>query len=312
MTLSEMRTEIWEMLGEPTDLDPSTDTSYGGSPWLNWVINEAQRQVATWRDPETGKVTRMRNLYNIFYFKMFSTDGTFADAGSTTTEVILPAATVGDGDDRYNGWILETGGEERIIMDYVTATRTATVHEAFTTAPSSGDTFTLYKNFYLLLPSSHAWADDHISLPAESDEYRATGNLVDVIKISDLNDETELRKARSGENFITRRTSIGDPRSWYRFGNRLVFDNAVDDDKWLEIEYYRLPFEMTADSDECELPEQYHYAVVLWGVVWGLRRDHENTEKYSVWRELVEFMRRVNSQYDMEWERDHPYGRLEI
>jgi hypothetical protein len=305
-----MRREVWQMIGEPPDLDPSTDTQYSGAPLLHWVINQAQNVIASWRDPEEGWRLRIRTLFNTMFFKLIYKTSTLAVDATDASNVILPVGMVSDGDDRYNGWILEHNSERRVIVDFATATRTATVHSAFGTTPASGDTVSLYKNFSLLLPSTHAWVNEHIPLPAQTDTYRATGNLEEIIKISDLDDERVLSKARSGDNYIRTRFDIGEPREWYRFGNRLVFDRGVDSTRWYEMEYYRLPTELTAITDECELPEMFHYAVILWAVEWGLRRDHESSEKYSTKRDLVDFMRRAKSQYDFEFYREPNYGLL--
>lgn len=312
MTLANMRTEVWKQLGEPTDLDPSTDTSFGGSPWLNLVLNQAQDAIASWKDPETGTITKIDSLYSKFYFKADVKTDTLDDDATSTTEVILPAGMVGDDDDRYNGWILKVGGISRLVTDYDTATRTATVSQAFDSAPSSGDSVSLYHSFFYILPVSHNWVGDHIQAPAETDRYRSTGNINEVLKISDINDRRELKTASRGENFISRRVDTGDPQEWYRYGNQIIFDVAPGSTKWYEVEYYRLPTGMSSDTDEPDLPEQYHYALILWAVRWGLERDHENDEAYARHRRLIDLMRRIKSQRDMLLDRTNDYGRLEV
>jgi hypothetical protein len=92
----------------------------------------------------------------------------------------------------------------------------------------------------------------------------------------------------------------------------LIFDEAIGDSRWFEAEYYRLPTDVTADDDNLDLPEMFHYGVVLWGIEWGLRRDRENSEKYSTKRDLVDFMRHKKSQYDMEYEREFDHGIMEV
>jgi len=312
MTLDEVRRELWQQLGEPTDLDPSEDTQYNGGPLLNWVINEGQREIASWRDPQLGWVIRMRNLYDFFFFQMSSKTGTLGTNASSTTQITLPTSIAKDGEDRYNGWILEWNNDRKLIMDFNDTTKVATVHEPFSAVPQSGDEVSLYHNFYYLLPSTHPWVSEHIQVPGKTDSYRSTGNLQEILKISDLERERVLSKAGRTDNFIRSRTDIGDPQSWYRFGNRLVFDEAVDDSRWFEAEYYRLPTEVVEDDDILDLPEMFHYGVVLWGIEWGLRRDRENSEKYSTKRDLVDFMRHKKSQYDMEYERDFDHGIMEV
>ena len=142
MTRAQLMNEIYANSGYATDLNPSTDTSYNGGPILGYVINEAQRQVAFWKDPALGRQIRFRSLIAESYFSSKVISGTIASTGTTTT-VILPSGDVGSQDDRYIGWVLSVGGEMRLIVDYDGATYTATVHSALSSAPTSGDALSL-------------------------------------------------------------------------------------------------------------------------------------------------------------------------
>jgi hypothetical protein len=70
-----------------------------------------------------------------------------AQAGSTSTTIVLAAASSGT-DDVYNGrYITITGGtgsgQRRVITDYVGATKVATVNSAWTTTPDATSTYTI-------------------------------------------------------------------------------------------------------------------------------------------------------------------------
>ena len=308
MTLSEIRTELWNNLGKTTELDPSLDTSYNSGPYLTYVANIAQRSVASYK-LSRGRILRFNTLKGDMYFKNTVIEGTL-DAAGTTTTIIFPSGDVGTGDDRYNGWLLEIGGKYRIIVDYVTSTRTGTLHEALTTAPASGDDYNLYKKFSYLLPSGHAWVSEHIQLPATTDRFLNDGNFLEILKIEDLDQNTKLKKAQRGRSFVTLNTSTGDPQRWYRYGNKLIFDFAPEDEKWFRMEYYRMPIDMSADTDEPELPEEFHYALVLWGTEWGYRREGESNEKYSTKLDFKEFMEQTILELDIADEREFSYGSI--
>lgn len=308
MLLSEIRNEIWNNLGKLTDLDPSSDVSYGGSPYLNYVVNMAQRRIASYKT-NRGHIMRFNTLKGEMFFKNTIIEGTL-DAAGTTTTIVFPSADVGTGDDRYNGWVLKTNSEYRIIVDYDTATRTATLHDALSTAPASADTYALYKKFSYLLPSTHTWVSEHIQLPATSDRFLNDGNFLEVLKIEDLDKERKLIKAKRGRSFVTLQTSTGDPQKWYRYGNKVMFDFAPDEEKWFRMEYYRLPFDMSADTDEPEIPEEFHYALVLWGTEWGYRREGESNEKYSTKLDFKEFMEQTILELDIADEREFSYGSI--
>ena len=308
MTLSELRLEIWNNLGKPTDLDPASDVSYGGVPYLTYVANMAQRRVASYKT-NRGHIMRFNTLKGEMYFKNTVITGTL-DAAGTTSTVVFPSGDVGAGDDRYNGWVVKTGSEYRIIVDYVTSTRTATLHDTLSTAPASGDSYELYKKFSYFLPSTHAWVSEHIQLPGTSDRYLNDGNFLEVLKIEDLDQETKLKKAQRGRSFVTLQTSTGDPQEWYRYGNRLIFDYAPEEEKWFRMEYYRMPLNMSAAEDEPELPEEFHYALVLWGTEWGYRREGESNEKYSTKLDFKEFMEQTLQELDISDEREFTYGSI--
>jgi len=316
MTLADIRNQIYWNSGNSTDLNPATDTSYNGGPILTWCCNEAQRQIATWKDPVTGRHTRFRNLVSDLFFKSKVIEGTLTSVGTTTT-VVFPAADVGTQDDRYNGWVVEINSEMKLIVDYVGSTYTATVHDAFSSAPAVDDTYKLMKRFSLLLPSGHDWLSsptgEHITLPSESDTSRAEGNLYEVLKIEDIDNTRVLDKAERTDSIPEYINSSGDPTVWWRFGNKLYFDTNVDTDSlWYRMEYYRLPTEMSDATDEPEIPEPYHYAMVLWGTAWVYRRKQESSDLYSVSRELETFMRNRVGEFDSEMERESGYMSVKL
>lgn len=304
--------QVWENLGEPTDLDPTEDISHQGGPLLRWVINEGQRQVASWKDPQTRAQLRLRNLFSSLYFQMKTAEGTLTVDAPSAVEVDLDDGTpiIGGTGQRYRGWILEIGGVREVIMDY-SDLRVATLMRPLPVTPSAGDSFKLYKNFVYLMQPGAANVDVHLQLP-EQNYDRQEGNLIDVLKVLDLQDRSALSKATHGQNFIRNLGQTGTPRSWYRFGNRLVMDSAPLEPRWYEMEYYRMPSELTELTQESELPEQFHYGIILWCTEWGLRRSRETDEKYSTKRDFTDFMRTVKSQYDVEFERSSDYGTMEV
>ncbi len=308
MTLSEIRLEIWNNLGKLTDLDPATDVSYNGGPYLTYVANMAQRRIASYKTSR-GRIMRFNTLKGEMFFENTIIEGTL-DADGTTSTIIFPNADVRTGDDRYNGWVLKINGTYRILVDYVTSTRTGTLHEVLSVAPAIGDTYALYKKFSYLLPSTHAWVSEHIQLPATSDRFLNEGNFLEILKIEDLEQERKLTKAKRGRSFVTLQTSTGDPQKWYRYGNKVIFDYAPEEQKWFRMEYYRLPLDMSSDSDEPELPEEFHYGLVLWGTEWGYRREGESNEKYSTKLDFKEFMEQTILELDISDEREFTYGSM--
>lgn len=308
MTLELLRDEIWQQTGEPSDLDPATDTQYDGGPLLTWVVNEAQRQVAFFKDKVTGRVLRFKELYGDMFFQSYYVEDTLTESATSTTEVELPA-DYGAEESRWNGAILEISGEKRVIVGY-SGSRIATVHRAFTTAPSAGDSFTLYKSGYLMIPAGHAWSGENIALPTEIADV-AVGNFFHPLKVIDVYGGTELEVAPMKQAYLDL-TKTGTPTEWYVYGKKIIFDSAPDDERWYKLEYYRAPYNLVDDEDEPEIPEPYHYAIVLWGVWWALRRQQAPTEAWQAWNNFVEFLRFSVEVGEIANERYNDYGTMRV
>lgn len=303
--------EIWQQIGEPDDIDPDTDVQYEGSPLLMWVCNEAQRRIAMWKDPSTNHRTRIRSLISDLYFSSTYYDEDLDDDATDESQIILPAADVSDEDDCYNGWVLEINNEARVIIDYDGTSYTATVNEDFSSTPEEDDGYKLYKNFYYLMPSTHAWVDEHISLPSTTDTTRATGNLLEVLKIVDLNQSRTIPKGRGSYYPAMNMTSPGEPGDWIRVGNKIIFDKPQSEDYSFYMEYYRTPMDMAGNDSEPEIPEMYHYAIVLWGMWWGFNRQQDFTSAWAKKQDFNEFMKSISSQYELASERGETYGSLQ-
>jgi hypothetical protein len=309
MTLDMIRDQIWWLTGEDTDLDPDTDVSYSGGPLLTWVANEGQRQIASYKAKD-GSFIKFRHLVGEFYFKTHVITGTLGADGSSTT-VTFPPADVGGDDDRYNGWLVEINSETKMIVDYDGDSYQATVHSSWDTTPSSGDSYSLYKRFNLLLPSSHSWVGEHASLPVTSDTYRAEGNFVTLLKVTDIDNGTELERGSRIEDYTNNLTATGDPTAYILKGNRIVFNYASDEQRWYLADYYRLPTEMSNDTDVPEIPEMFHYGIILWGRWWTYERDQEKGAAYTAKRDFEDFMERTKSNYEVQFDRIDNYGLLE-
>lgn len=311
MDLSLIRSQIWQHIGEPPDLDPSTDTQHESGPLLTWVANQAQRAVAMWKDPDKGTMLRIRELISDMFWQAQIVDSTLDTAGTTTT-VIFPSGDVGEQDDRYNGWIVEVAGVQRMVVDYVGASRTATVHEAFATAPAGTEAYELYKNYMQLTDGNDPWFSDHIAVPAASTRYRTQGNLLEPLRIRKISSTTKMTKAGPKTDYTMDIWTKGDPESWHTRGNKIYFDRQMDEEDWYQMWYYRTPTDMSADADLPEIPDVWHWAMVLWGIWWGYSRDGESAQSYSKKQDFEREMRRLKGQWDVSNELEHDYGSLQL
>lgn len=293
MTFSELKTEIWEALGSPTDLDPSSYTQIA-----DW-INRGYKRICYWKLPN-GRRLRFRAMEGEVFFQTVLKTGTAEDgaAGSVTLE----NGQVGASDDQYNGWVVEiTGGtgsgQKRLIADYVGGTRVASVASDWTTNPDSTSTYELYKQFMKFATTG---TEDLVLDPND--------RIFDVLKVFDLEDENELGRGDRTTGYSGNLTTPGTPSEYIVYGDRLEFDCPIDEARWYKLWYTRMPTDLSADSDEPEIPEPWQEPIVLWAIWKGLQRQQEAPLAYAAKRNLIDMIQSLVPQYSMDDEKEESFA----
>jgi len=305
MTVQEMVLQVYELLGEPSDLDPydssgSFDVSSdGASKILGW-LNRGYRRILFWKFP-SGRLIRFRSLKAIKYFKSATVSGTAANGGNSS---ITLASTEDNTADQYVGWVVEitdgTGsGQKRLIVEYSTS-RVATVDVDWDTNPDSSSEYKLYKRFWKYLDPGTSFSDEHIDLNPVSD-------IVAAQRVVDLKYNTELVPAGRTDHYETYSTVSGDPSVWFEEGDRLWFDTNVDEERWFQLDYTRMPSNLTGASDTPEIPEIFHEGIVLWTVWWGNHRLQDPSRAYAFKKDLESFMSTTKEQLELSYEESDGY-----
>jgi len=297
--LQQMEAELWEMLGEPSDVDPTTFGGPGELKLRRW-LNEGQRRIANWKFPD-GHLIRFPCLYESMFWQAIVKVGTLQ--GGTTTTVVFSGidSQIGTEDDRYNGWRVEiTGGtgagQSAVIMDYAGGGKVGTLNKTWGVSPDGTSIYSMTKKFALLLPTVNPWATEHIMLsPVDS--------VVDIMKIEDVEDLTTLDEGDRTESYIGTFEDIGNPLSWIFYGNRVLFDVAPSESRWFRIEYYRQPTELVLATDVPEIPEGWHQGIVMWARWWGFARAQETAMSYSSKRDFTEYLQTMKQSLEMRFER---------
>lgn len=298
MTVEDMLIEIHSQLGKPTDLDvyeadgETVDISASGSVRILKWINRGYKRILMWRFPN-GKIIRFRTAERKLYFPSVVITGTVAAAGTNSVTLDASAAAVAD---RYNGWTVEVGGIKKKIMDY-SAARIATINSAWSTTPSAGDAYSLYKNFSLYVNSTAANAAEHIVLDP-------VGSLLSVIRITDMETGAVLQRADRTANFENALVSSGIPSVFQDREDGLFFDVAINEARYYELRYAGFPAELVNLTDEPLIPPQFHEAILLWALWWGLRRYQEWGGAYSTKKDLEDIMASAVSQFDLSNDRE--------
>lgn len=310
MTVEDMVTEIWEHIGEPSDLDPFDvngdldETSDGYGRMLKW-INRGYKRIVNWKFPN-GRQIRFYKSKEKLNFKMPLETGT---AQTGTASSITLAGAESSINDFYLDWVVEltsgTGsGQRRLVTDYAGSTRVADVNRDFDTTPDSDTVYALYKRFMKFVGSSENDTSVNIVLDPIKD-------IIDVLKVTDLKDRKDLIRAERTDNFSGSIETEDTPGNYFRLGNELHFDRAVSDERWYRMEYERNLAELTASTDEPKIPDIWHEAIVLWCTRLGLKRAQDYKAAYAVKRDLEDFMNRTKQAIETSTERETGYLEVE-
>jgi hypothetical protein len=297
MTLAAFRTELFEVIGEQTELDPSTPE---GAARLDAWVNRAYRKVLFWRFPD-GTQARFPCTEGLLFFQTVVKTGVLA--GGTTTTVTLDG-TAGAGANQYIGWVVDVNGQRKLIISY-DASRVATVHKAFDTAPSVGTAYTLYKNFMRLCETTDIGADENIIM-SPVNQFMAPRKITNIERFWDLS------VAERTETFARNALSPGYPRQYYRRQNDIVFDYPAQTVEAYRMEYMRMPPELVEDEDKPETPEYFDDAILLRAQWSALVWQQDNDEAYARKRDLQEFMAEAKQQGEMEYDRESGQSEVQL
>lgn len=283
MTCSSALVEIWEMLGEPTDLSPYTNPNdvstfsmtLTGTTALLRALNHGIQAIASYKDRTTGRHYRFRDCIAERYIQSDTTSGTATSASSTSSVVLDTAESAAN---TLRGALIVCNDENRLIVSNTTAA--VVPHKEFSSTTASQD-YVIYRR----------WLD------LSGEDTR----LYEVLSLFDMEDEQELDRRFAGELAEEQILDTGVPTTWFSTGSRIWFDYHVEDERYYKINFYQLPAYLTSSDETTELPlpEPVHYACILWCLAWGFGRYQDPTMRYSYRKELQEFMRETATQFDV-------------
>ena len=276
MTAQQLIEDVYKLSGEldylsPYDASDNFDISTSGAQIVLRALNNAVRQIATWKDRVARQHFRFFAFMEERYVQTSTTSETTA-AGSTTTTVELSSTYT---DDAFVGKVVGVEDEYRLVV--ASSGTTVTLADELSEAPSAGVSVTFHPRWVA------------ISLSNE---------FVELLKVIDLADQNELLY-RQKSSIPTDYEQVGTPSAWYRAGNRLYFDKPVEDSRWYRLVVYRLPDPMSEASDEPGLPPQYHHAVMIWTVAHAFGHSLEPTQRYSFLEEFREIMRSTQNSAEV-------------
>lgn len=297
MTTQEMIQEVFETLAEPTDLEVNTtpgdattfDITLPGAQRILRALNQAMVRISNWKYRD-GRLLRFRSLYDSFLWKYpgsVAKTVTSATAGTVT----IPGFAV-DADDSLNGWVIEVAaglgqGQKRIVIDTVVSAGdlVLSVDYDFDTTLDATSEVALYKNFVQFVdPAGTAtYLDYHVKI-------HPNVSMADVLRIRNLKDQADLGRAYLGESYTAGMMNTGTPTEFALYGNKIVFDSALDSAQSYELLYYRNPVALSQAAQVPEISAPFHEAATLYAIHKLQLRSQDYEGQYVMKKNLVDLM----------------------
>lgn len=298
MTLADIEQGVYEALGDLDDIDWRTYGSASEVKLRAWV-NRAYKRICAWKFP-SGEQIRFPALEQVLFLSTVVLTGAVTSATANTA--VLAGVVGNTPDNRYNDWIVEinagTGsGQKLMVIAFDSTTGSVTVHKDWSTTPDATSTYKLYKRFYKFVESGAADAAENIVLSPVK-KIRA------VQKVTDLQMPWDLRVSARDENFSMYMFTASIPMAYFPRGNAIYFDMPVSTVRTYRIECAVMPDDLSAATDEPQIPEQFHECILLYAKWIGLERNQEWGGAFATKRDLDELMSSLKQDIELSYERE--------
>lgn len=302
MTLQQIVGEIFEGLGEPSDLqyldlNGNLDTSLTGWRKIVDEVNIACLELVSWKFPN-GRVVRFRQLEESTTFQSEVRTGTVL-VGNIASAVITTDLAL-EADNFYGGWAIEIDGSiYRILQSRTNGTDTELFLSTLPLGDPLGKDVVVSKRDYLFIDNTGvAFGEWPIGIGYNP----ANGRPLELIEVADLETQATITQTPTQEPLLIPNLTFGVPTQFYKIAQGLRFDLWPESKRLYNVRYVRSPrmLSYTDSNVEPELPVQFHRAVVLHGLWWGYRRMQENNSAYSTKRDLDDLLARLRTEYDFQ------------
>jgi hypothetical protein len=318
MTLDEGVLTLYETLGEPTDFRPTgadwetLDNTSKGYSRCTKLLNSGQTACANFKSGR-GNQVRFSNLIATTNVTIKEINTTFGIDNNDDYRIYINKA------DLPNPGITETNTSGRFEDSFLTIDEIVynvdwdeydSVLDRWyivLTVPRDTDSLVrdvkISKNSFMFLPTTHPWVGENFRAPSVLSYGVAKGNLTYVLKINNISDEEELVRSTIGEDFLFTSTEFETPTSYILLGKTIKFDTIPDDGTRFAIDYYRTPSRISDGGENFEIPEQFHYGIIMWATWQGLLSLHELETSNFFKSNWYNFMQSTKNDNDYKWER---------
>ena len=333
MTILNIVKEIFEALGEPSDLDfwNSTRTAANTSS-VAWkrlvdVVNEGCLALSSWKWPN-GRQIRMRHVEDVVYLKMNPVEGVCSGVLPSSLEM----AGLADGTNLQAGKLLvgEESGATGIVLWSSGTTLMLTGVEGSFVEGEKGKLYQREWKFETVTAALEAGQIITTTLAVDggfaATNYGSTeaisggtagydpatvtgipvlagkGAPIDVIGVYDVESGIALGETERQERYVSVGRNVVAPSSIQRIPRGFVLDTWPPEGMVVAVRFTRGPGVLgyTDTEAEPELPPQFHWGLVLWGKWWGLQRSLETNDAYAVRKDLESFMSQTRTEYDFQ------------
>lgn len=318
MTLDEAVLTLYETLGEPTDFRPTgadwvtLDPTSTGYQRLANLLNSGQTACANFKT-RRGSQIRFGNLVantNVTIKEIsapFDIDGLdpykmYINKSDLPNPAIPELSTSGRFENSFFTIYDETYDVDWDNYDDVTGRWEIYLTEPVPTDPTDRTVY-ITKNSFYFLPPSHPWVGENFREPTTISYGTPKGNLTYVLKINNLTDQEEVRRANMNEDFLQTYNENDTPTEFVLFGKEIRFNTIPPTGTRFNVEYYRTPTRLSDGGENFEIPEQFHYGIIMWATWQGLIRLHELETAILFKRDWFDFMNITKNDNDYKWER---------
>ena len=324
-TLGDMIREVYENLGESTDLYPygstygTVDLTTPGAQMLQRWINRSYRKVCNTQLSD-GTFVRFRSLERRKFFRQTVVTGVVSSVPATNQIAItglLPTAN------KYVNWIIDIGavdansqGTEQhlIVASDASASPVLTLGDTLLSTPVAGTTVNIYKKFFAcsLLSDPLLYHTDEFIPVDPKEDFGSAMWIYDIQMQKDLrryDERTPLYKQILTQLWPAMFWDLETPGGMWGvggIGGGVEFDVAPVNGLTFELHYYGLSEELTTVSQKPLVPDMFSDPIIKWATKIGMLRDREFDGAYALRKEFETDMQTAIQDGALRFEYDFP------
>jgi hypothetical protein len=323
-SVSDMVKEVFENLGESTDLYPYNATygtvdftTSGAQKLLKW-LNRAYRKVCNTQLAD-GTFIRFRSLERRQFFPVTIIQGVVQSspqANQISLSGLIPTTN------KYTNWIVDIGApntssqgtEQHVVIGNSNASAPLlTLADNLLATPTNGTTVNVYKKWYACSLNSGGSYHANEFIPVDpKEDFLSALWIYDVQMQKDIrryDERTPLYKQVLTNLWPAMFWDLETPAGgWYAagIGGGIEFDVPPVNGATYELHYYGLSEALVSSQQLILIPDQFSEMLIKWATKTGMLRDREWDAAYALRKEFEADMQTAIQDGAMRFEYDFP------